>query len=723
MSFSQPAGLGVHSSDLLSCLSMYTKLYHKPFTPESLTAGLPQSGTSGVVELFSLKNSKSLFSRAAQRAGLDSQLMQKSLDEISGLILPAILILDNQRACILERIDKEENKVEVIIPDSGSDPVVMDYNELKSHYIGYMFYLKKSFSVTERGTRSDKTIYTDTKKHWFWDTLKLSSSIYRDVIIASMLINIFMIFGPLFTMNVYDRVVPNDAFDTLWVLATGIAVMYTLDMVIKLTRAYFLELASKKNEIIMSSRIFERVLDLKMHARPKSVGSFASNIREFDNIKSFFANSTMVAFVDIPFSIIFLSVIYFLGGSIAFIPMTIMTIVTIFVLIVRKPLFESIEATNEAGAYKNSVLIESLVNLETIKTMNFQGRTQWNWEEATGEIANKSVRTKMLSSSIPTITQFFVQLNTVLVVIYGVYLISDKVMSMGALIAINMLSSRAIAPISQVSGLLSSFEQTKLSYSILENIMQTPVERGDSKKFVQRPAFSGEIEFKNVTFTYPDEEKPALNGVSFKITPGEKVAIIGKIGSGKSTVTKLLLGLYEPDSGDIFIDGIDIKQINPADLRRNLAYVEQDITLFKGTLKDNIMIRAPHASDEEILAASNLACVKDFADIHPLGFEMQVGERGVGLSGGQRQSVSIARAFLIDSPVVLFDEPTSMMDAQTEKNVMDNISQNVQNKTMILVTHKYSLLDHASRVIVMNRGKKILDGEKDEVLKKLKGSK
>jgi len=709
---------GVSHNDLLECLVLYTKLYHKPFSAESLTAGLPQDGAKGIVELFSLNSSKSLFSRAAKRAGLNSKLVHKDLDDIPTLVLPVILVLKNQRACILESVDRDIDQAKIIIPDAGDSVHTVSYKDLKANYIGYAFYLKKSYDYEKR---KDKVVDSGNK-HWFWGTLKLSFPIYKDVIIASLLVNVFMIFGPLFTMNVYDRVVPNDAFDTLWVLATGIGVMYVLDLIMKLTRTYFLELASKKNDVIMSSKIFEKVLDIKMSAKPKSVGSFANNIKEFDHLKNFFTTSTMVAFIDIPFSIIFLSVIWFLGGDIVFIPISIMMIVTTYVLLVRKPLYRSIEETNEASANKNSILIESLVNLETIKTMNYHGRSQWNWEEATGEIANKSIKTKILSTSIPLITQFFVQLNTIAVVVYGVYQISDKNMTMGALIAINMLSQRAIAPLSQITSLLSSLEQTKVSYNTLESIMHLPSEREDGKKFVERPPFSGLIEFKNVTFTYPGEEKPALQNVSFTIHPGEKVAIIGKIGSGKSTIVKLLLGLYEPDSGDIFIDGIDIKQINPADLRRNIAYVAQDITLFRGTLKDNLVIRAPHADDEMILKASKIACVDEFVNIHPLGFEMQVGERGEGLSGGQRQSVSIARAFLIDSPIVLFDEPTSMMDSQTEAKVMKNIHQNIGDKTLILVTHKNSLLNAAKRVIVMHNSKKILDGSKEEVIKKLKGS-
>jgi len=710
----------VSQNDLLDCLATYTKLYHKPFSPESLIAGLPQDGASGMVELFSLNNSKSLFSRAAKRAGLNSKLVHKDLDDIPELVFPVILVLKNKRACILESVDRDIDKANVILPTEAEPQVhSMSYKDLKANYIGFAFYLKKNL---EFESKQDKNLHHD-KKHWFWGTLKLSFPIYKDVIVASLLVNIFMVISPLFTMNVYDRVVPNDAFDTLWVLATGIGVMYALDLTLKLTRTYFLELASKKNDVIMSSKIFEKVLDIKMSVKPQSVGSFANNIKEFDHLKNFFTTSTMVAFIDIPFSMIFLSVIYFLGGNIVFIPISVMAIVTTYVLLVRKPLYKSIEETNEASAHKNSILIESLVNLETIKTMNYHGRSQWNWEEATGEIANKSIKTKILSSSIPLLTQFFVQLNTIAVIVFGVYQISDKVMSMGALIAINILSQRAIAPLSQITSLLSSLEQTKVSYGTLENIMELPSEREDGKKFVERPPFTGLIEFKDVTFTYPGEQKPALDKVSFTIHPGEKVAIIGKIGSGKSTIVKLLLGLYEPDSGDIIIDGIDIKQINPADLRRSVAYVAQDITLFRGTIKDNLVIRAPHADDKAILKASKIACVNEFVDTHPLGYEMPVGERGEGLSGGQRQSVSIARAFLVDSPIVLFDEPTSMMDSQTETKVMKNISQNIFDKTLILVTHKNSLLGVADRVIVMHNSKKILDGSKDEVIKKLKGGK
>lgn len=403
-------------------------------------------------------------------------------------------------------------------------------------------------------------------------------------------------------MNVYDRVVPNNAIATLWVLAIGIFVVHVLDMLMKLTRSYFLENAAKKSDIIMSSMIFEKVMDMKMEQKPRSIGSFASNLRDFDSIRSFLTSSTLVTLVDMPFTFIFLFVIYIVAGNIVFVPISVMIIVLIYLLLVKGPLQKSTNETHEASSNKNSVLIESLVNMETIKTMGASGHAQWKWEEATGEIAGKGLKAKILSASIPTVSSFFIQLNSIAIILFGVYAITEKEMTMGALIAAVMLSSRAISPIGQVVSLASNFENTKTAYSALQDIMSMPVERPEGKQFVKRPSFQGNIEFKNVTFKYPDEEKAALENVSFKIKHGEKVAFIGKIGSGKTTVEKLMLGLYEPTEGSILIDGIDIKQVDPADLRKNIGYVSQDISLFQGSVKDNIIYKSPSADDVSLIS-------------------------------------------------------------------------------------------------------------------------
>ena len=327
----------------------------------------------------------------------------------------------------------------------------------------------------------------------------------------------------------------------------------------------------------------------------------------------------------------------------------------------------------------------------------------------------------MLSASIPTITQLLIQLNTVMIIVFGVYLIQEHALSMGGLIAIVILTGRALAPMGQVAGLMTNYEDTKTSYETINEIISQPSERPPGKKFVSRPDFSGHIEFVDVTFSYPNTDVPAIRNVSFVIEPREKVAIIGRIGCGKSTIQKLILGLYEPDSGQILVDGIDIKQIDPADLRKNMGYVSQDIMLFRGTVKDNITFRATHASDGAMIRAAQISTTAEFIKKHPRGYEMPIGERGQGLSGGQRQSIGIARAFLIDSPVMLMDEPSNAMDQITEARLLENLQDALKDKTSLMVTQKMTLLKIVDRVIVMNDGKIFIDAPKAEALKQLQG--
>ncbi|HEY9204167.1 MAG TPA: type I secretion system permease/ATPase [Sulfurimonas sp.] len=703
---------------LLDCLVLFTKLYHKPFSAEALTAGLPIEPGSDAPELFSIDNAKGLFSRAAEKAGLKSSLVKRPLSQISPLQLPMILLLSNQGACILDSFNKEGTMAKIVMPAEEAIEQWVEIDVLEDEYIGFGFMIKKAFEYSDKNSR---TLHLN-QKHWFWSTIKLSLPIYKDVLYASLLINIFVLAAPLFTMNVYDRVVPNNAIETLWVFAIGVTIVYVIDTFLKFTRTYLLESAAKKSDVIMSSIIFEKVLDLKMAHHPASVGSFASNIKDFDSIRSFLTNATMTAIIDLPFTVIFLLVVGYIGGWIVLIPIVTMFFIITYALIIKRPLQESIESTHEANAKKSSILIESLNNIETLKTLGAINQSQWKWEESTGEIASKSLKSRLLSASIPTITQFLIQLNTVMIIVAGVYLIQEFELSLGGLIAIVILTSRILAPMGQVAALLTNYEDTKTSYEVLNEIISQPSERPNGKKFLQKPNFSGHIEFADVTFSYPNSDVPALKNVSFTINPGEHIAIIGRIGSGKSTIEKLILGLYEPDSGQILIDGIDIKQIDPADLRKNIGYVSQDIMLFRGTVKDNITFCATHASDSSMIRAAQISTTSDFIKKHPKGYEMPVGERGQGLSGGQRQSIGIARAFLLDSPIMLLDEPSNAMDQMTETKLLENMSEALKGKTALIITQKMTLLKIVDRVIVMNEGKIFIDAPKEEALKKLQNN-
>lgn len=698
------------------CLVLLTKLNNRPATAESLSHGLPMDPSAVRQQLFSTEGGKANFSRAAARAGFNTSLVKRKLKHIPSVVLPAILLLKDDSACVVTAIDKESGTAEIIVPQMDDVAQSITLDKLNEEYLGYAFFLKKIY-LDNRPEYQEKELTSD--KNWFFGTLWRFKGIYANVILASLIVNIFVIVGPLFTMNVYDRIIPHNAVDTLWVLAVGMFIIYSFDLLLKFIRTYFLEVIAKKSDVILSSKIFEQAMNIRMREKPRSVGSFANNIKDFDSIRSFYSSSALVAFIDFPFVIIFLLVISYVAGILVFVPIAIIILILGYSLIVRKPLQRSIESTYESSARKNGLLIESLSNLENIKAFNASSNVQWSWEERTGDIAGKSLRSRMLSSSLSTVSVFFTQLATVAIVVVGVYLIREGELTMGGLIATVILSSRTISPMSQVAALLSNYQQMKTSLNALNDLMEKDVERPEKKSFLSRPVFKGSIEFKNVSFSYPDETNSALDGISLRFNPKERVGVIGQVGSGKSTLSKLILGLYEPTEGAVFVDGIDIQQMDPADLRHNISYVPQDITLFSGSVRENIVFKAPQSDDEEIIEAVKIGNVNSFTDRHPMGLDLWVGERGANISGGQRQAVGVARAMLTDSPIVLLDEPTNSMDFTSEAKVIENLKKATEGKTTIVITHKPSILAIVDRLIVMDSGKVVMDGPKNEVLQKL----
>lgn len=698
------------NSPLLDCLVIYTKLNRQPYSKEALIAGLPID--SGEI-------SPEIFQRAAARAHLEANFKKRHLKDISNLVLPCILTLSDNQACILQSIDLDSETAEIILPEAGNGSSKISLAKLEESYLGYAIYL------TQKVLHEQKTenLMGFQEGHWFWGTLWANKSIYRDVLIASIVINIFVLANPLFVMNVYDRIVPNNAVESLWVLAIGVSVVYLFDVLLKYLRSYFLEIAGKKSDVIMSGKLFEKTLGLKMAQRGGSVGVFANQLKEFDSIRNFFTSGTVATLVDLPFVIIFLSVIFYIAGQIVLVPIALILLILIYSLAMRKPIARAIEASYEASSQKNAVLIETLNSIETIKALGVEARSQWRWEQAVGEIAKASLKAKMLQSSLGRMTGFMQQISTVVIVLAGVYIIQAGDLTMGGLIATVMLSQRAIGPLGQFASLVTSYEQTKTALNSLQDIMDKEVERPLEKRFIQHPVFAGKIEFINVSFTYPGESKPALKNISFTIEAGEKVGIIGRIGSGKSTIEKLILGFYQADEGSILIDGIDITQLDPAEIRRNINYVPQDVTLFSGDVRDNICYRAPYVNDDQILHAAKLAGVDDFIRRHPSGYSLAVNEGGTSLSGGQRQSIGVARALLLESAIYLFDEPTNAMDAKTEQQMIDRLKQGTLNSTTLVVTHKMSLLQLTERLMVMDNGVLVADGNKQTVLEALKTGK
>ncbi|MGF1691052.1 type I secretion system permease/ATPase [Photobacterium kagoshimensis] len=700
---------------LLHSLAYLCRYYGQANSPDALIAGLPLN--DGWL-------SPQLLPRAAEQGGLHAKMNQVALDTLSPLLLPVILVLNHNDACVLLSINTETSEADIVHPHLQLEPQTVALDSLNTNYSGQLFLIKKQFRYDERSPELLKT----RKGHWFWSTLWESRSIYRDVLIASILINIFAIATPLFTRLVYDKIVPNFAFDSLWVLASGMAIIFIFDLVLKLMRSFFIDIAGKKSDLLLSAKIFSKVLGIKMEARPPSVGAFARHLQEFESIREFFTSATVSTLIDLPFAILFLVVIALVAGPLAYVPLVAVILLALYSWFIQKPLKQSIEEGSRLASQKHANLIESLHGLETVKLFGAQHQFQYRWEEAVAHLANWGIKSRRLTDSVQNSASFLQQFVSVAMIVFGVYLIAAGQLTMGGLIAATMLSGRAVGPLVQLSLLSTRYNQAKSAMTILEQLMAMPSEQDNDKRYIHRPVLQGKITFDNVSFSYPNNSatddtktaQPALRNVSFTINPGEKVAIIGRIGSGKTTIERLIMGLYQAQEGSVLIDDTDINQLHHIDVRKNIGCVPQENLLFFGSIRDNITLGRPLASDNDILRAAQRAGVTQFSQSDSAGLEKQVGEGGNALSGGQRQAITIARALLGEPPVLLMDEPTSSMDNRSESGIKAQLANLQDHETLILITHKTSMLDVVDRIIILEQGRIITDGPKASVLQQLR---
>ncbi len=689
---------------LLNCLSLLCKLLDRPQSREALAAGLP---------LAEQGMSPALFIRSAARAGISARLMVRDLGKISPMLLPCVLLLRDRKACILVGIGADQ--AQIMLPETGGvQPIALA--ELQALYTNYVIFARPEFRFDSRA----EGLAVEEKAGWFWGTLRRFRTMYAEVAFASLMINLFALASPLFVMNVYDRVIPNHAMETLWVLASGAAIVFCFDFIIRSLRAYFLDLTGRGADTLISAQLFEQLMGMKMAVRPPSAGALAGHLREFEHLREFYTSATMVTLVDLPFLLLYILVIGLIGGWLAVVPMVSVPIIMLTAFYMQRPLNRIIKETFRESSQKSALLVESITGLETIKKMGAEGYMQRLWESFVGKTAKSAMHAHSLSSAVLNFTVFANYMVTVAMVVLGAYLVADGVITTGALIASVILAGRATAPLGQIAGLLTRFYQSKSALETLDEFMHLPVERPVGKSFLSRTFLRGQIEFRNVTFQYPGQRNKALNACNIRIEPGEKVGIIGPIGSGKTTLEKLILALYDPTEGSITMDGTDVRQIDPADLRRNIGVCPQDVFLFYGTIKDNILMGRSGVEDRALLNAGTIAGVTDFVRHHPLGYDLNIGERGEGLSGGQRQSIAVARALLLDPPILILDEPSSSMDPGSENRFKARLQQTIKDKTVIVVTHRASMLSIVDRLIVMHEGKVMLDGPKDQVLAQLK---
>lgn len=696
------------SDPLLLCLSFLMAFHGRSKSPDALIAGLPYTKEGFSPELFV---------EAASRVRLKASLINgRPLAEIAGAVLPVVLLLTNRQACVLLEI--EGQNVKIWDPSTGSEKL-LSLTELARDYSEQALFVKPKSSFIdpvlayeEGGTR-----------HWFWQAVLENRKIYRKVLLASFLINIFALVSPVYIMNVYDRVIPNSAIETGWALAIGAMIVFVVDLIIRTLRGYFIDFAGRNIDVRLARGLFDQILDMKLMARPSSSGAYASMLREFDSVREFLTSATLVTLIDLPFAVLFLVMIFVFGGSVGLAVLSLMALSVLAAFLIQVPLKKHIERALRSSETKHGLLVETIYGLETIKSMSADGRVRARYAAHVAENASSSLKSRHYSALSVNVATFIQQAASVFIVLIGMYLVRDGALSMGALIACVILSGRALSPITQVANLLSRYHQTLGSLRTLSKIMASPRERPEGKDFLYRPDLSGDIRFDRVSFSYPQTDRKVLDEVSFSIRPGEKVGIIGRIGSGKSTIARLLLKLYEPKSGSILIDGTDYLQIDPADLRRKIAYVAQDVTLFQGTIRDNLTASVPHASEEEILRCSKLSGAHSFISAHPLGYDAPVGERGDGLSGGQKQCIALARAFLMKPKVLVCDEPTNAMDMQTEEHFARVIRSEIEDQGLILVTHRASLLSLVDRLILIEGGRVLMDDTRDKVLSALSSGK
>ena len=709
VSSERPAGPSETKDPLADALLFLAAHHGRAISREALLANLP---------ILDGRLTPALFNRAARKAGLEAEAVKRKLTAIPALVLPAVLTMRDGSTRILLAIDHHGKTASVIDPSRATSATSLPIRTLAKDYLGYAFFVRPATEADARTVAAGDF----PKRHWFWSVARRFWANYTHVALAALIINVMALATPFFVMSVYDRIIPNGAIPSLVALGIGMVIVIIFDFIMRTVRARIIDITGKKLDVVLASDIFEHVLAVKMVQRPTSVGVLAQQLRDFDSVKDFFTSGTVVAIIDLLFAALFIAALFMIAGPLAWIPVVMLPVMLIIGLSLQLPLHRAIRRLNAESAARHGVLVESLSGIEAVRATGAEGRMQTAWERSVAATARSGEDVQFWSAFALTSASTASQINYLAMVTVGVYLILNGELSVGALIASAMLSSRVLSPISSIAAVITRATQTFVALKALNRVMALERERPRERSYVSRRIESGSVAFENVTFRYPTGALNALEKVSFRISPGERVGIIGRIGSGKTTVGRLLDGFYEPNDGRVLVDNIDIRQYDPADLRSGIGFVLQDTDLFYGKLRDNIALGKPEATDEEILAAARLAGVESFVAGHPLGYDMPIAEGGRSLSGGQKQAIGLARA-LIRRPKILFlDEPTAHFDVRSEGEFLKRLKELLaENMTILISTHRLSLLSFVDRLLLFEQGKLIADGPRDKVIAMLRG--
>lgn len=696
---------------LFEAASLLTRLYQRPVTARVLVAEVArQGGTIGAGQVVN----------ALKQHGFASKVRRRALAEISALTLPAVLILRDGGACVLKAIDGQGG-AEILLPELGLEASrVLPLAELEGRYTGWTLFAhpegQRAASLQERAFDEEPAGVA-----WFWRVLWEQRGCYAESALAAVIVNVLGLALSLFTMNVYDRIVPNQALESLWVLVIGVSIAIGFEFVVRTLRGHFMDVAAKKADLTISSKLFKHVLGLRGDRRPGSAGNFAAQVQGFETVREFIGSAALVTFSDLPFVALYLWVIALIGGKIVLVSLLTIPVVVLAGVLIQLPLNRSIRESTRESYAKQGVLVEAIDGLDTLKAHNAQGFALEQWERACTVAAQCAQRSRSLSALAVNFSQATVQLASVATVAMGVYMVVEGSLTQGALVACAMLSGRALAPLAQIAGLLARYQHARTAYVSLKKLMELPSDRDPARQYLHRPRFSGSVALERVRCAYPahDGHVTVLDIAGLHIAPGEKVALLGRVGSGKSTLLQVLSGLVAPSEGRVLYDGIDQAQIDPVDVRQNVTHMAQQVKLFRGTLRDNLLLGQPHADTQRMLRYAQMCGVHQWATRHPLGYDMPIAEGGVNLSGGQRQMVALARSLLMDGAIVLLDEPTSALDHGAEQALLARLQQELRNRTVILVSHKPSALALVDRVIIIDGGKIVADGPRDVILKAL----
>lgn len=610
--------------------------------------------------------------------------------------LPLLAVRNDGSTIIVTEIETGSHCLCLVPEDERYVTKQIDWFEFRNNFSGYTLLARKMTSGQIQSKQG----------HWFFSAFKTSRWLYFQVILAAIVSNFLALTTSIFTMTVYDRIIPNAAIDSLYALSIGVVAALGVDFIIKMLRAYFIDVASKRADLIVSNRLFDRILSLNTGQKS---GSLAGIIREFETLREFFTSSTLVIIVDLPFMFFFAYVIYLIAGPLGYVPIVGVPLVLIVGLLVQPFMSRATKLGMESGVNKQGVLVETINGLETVKATGSGPFLKRRYNQAQISQSDTTAKTKALSQFVVNVSASFQQFAQIAIIFFGVFLVRDNQITQGALIAAVILGGRAMAPMAQLANVLSRANGARAAYKSLSELFNQRQYKIDDAFSISRGELKGKVEFRNISYSYSEDAQPILDGLNIKIPHGQNVALVGKMGSGKSTIAKIITGSLKPTSGNILIDDIDLQQLDAADVIENLGVMPQDAWLFSGSIQDNITAGRTKFSDEAVIEVAKIATADDFISKIPEGYEFDMKEKGVGLSGGQKQTLCLARALLNNPSLLVLDEPTSSMDQQTEAKVVENLYRYSIDKTMIVITHRNALLSICDRVLVVEDGKIIAD--------------